>query len=159
MSETQSDGSTRNARSGSPLPESALIREKFDDDQRGDRAAWHAVYHDDARVYYNRVSDPMTAAEAAQMHADSVERLASYHFDPTSFRVGQWIDDAGATWVSFNAHWIAVFSEPSVRIVVPTAASYRFVDGKIADEYGYWDDSIVGRALAAMRASASATTN
>lgn len=134
--------------------ESALIRAKFDDYHRGDWAAWSAVYREDARVYYNRVSDPMTAAEAAHMHASSVEALANYHFDPPTIRVGQWTDDAGDTWVSFNGNWIAEFSEPSVRIVVPTAASYRFVAGKIADEYGYWDNSIMSRALAAARESA-----
>ncbi len=136
--------------------ESAVIRSKFDDYHRGDWAAWRAAYHEDAPVYYNRVSDPMTAAEAAQMHADSVAALSSYHFDGATIRVGQWIDDAGDPWVSFNGHWIAVFSEASVRVVVPTAASYRFVNGKIADEYGYWDNSIMRRALEEVRASPSA---
>jgi hypothetical protein len=30
---------------------------------------------------------------------------------------------------------------------VPTAATYRFIDGKIAAEHGYWDNSIMRRAL------------
>jgi hypothetical protein len=50
-------------------------------------------------------------------------------------------------------HWVATFSGSVRQIIVPTHVAYLIVDGKIAEEYGYWDNSAYIQARAEIEAA------
>lgn len=56
-------------------------------------------------------------------------------------------------WGSFYENWMATFSESGAEIVIPTHVRYRIEGGRIAEEYGYWNNTLHLRAVQAMEAA------
>lgn len=135
-------------------PEVELIRSKFDDYHSGNWTQWLSKYHDNARIFYNSPVRFITPLQAAQGHEASVKGLSHYLFDPASIRIYSFLNESGETWVSFYGNWEATLPD-NIRFVVPTHATYLFIDGKIAEEHGYWDNTIFRAALVKSEAAKS----
>jgi len=130
-----------------------MIRAKFDDYNQGDWQQWQSKYTETAEIFYNSISDPMTAQQAVEMHEGSVRPLSAYYFDDNSIRIEKTINDKGEIWVAFYGNWIATFSGSGRQIIVPTHITYLIVDGKIAADNGYWDNTAYFQAFAEIAAA------
>lgn len=56
-----------------------MITSKFDDYHQADWQQWQSKYLQTAKIFYNSVSNPMTAQQAAQMHQGALRPLSSLH--------------------------------------------------------------------------------
>lgn len=50
-------------------------------------------------------------------------------------------DNDGKTWVNFWGDWKATLKGNNEDVVVHIHSTSRFIDGKIVEDYGYWDPS------------------
>lgn len=136
---------TRDHAPVSPNAEKAVL-EKLDAYHAGNWAAWIGHYSDDARVYYNTVSRPMTATQAAAVHERSVAPLSGYRFQRADTTIVAATSDNGERWIYFTGVWRATFRATGESIAVPTAIRYRMAGDRIVEEHGYWDNGLISGA-------------
>jgi hypothetical protein len=68
----------------------------------------------------------------------------------------QVIDDDGKTWVNFWSNWRGTLAANGQEIEIPVHLSVNMVDGKIVNEYGFYDVSQIQAALQAIEAAKAA---
>ena len=51
----------------------------------------------------------------------------------------QIIDDKGRTWVNFWGVWKGTLKENSTEVIIPVHLTIQFKNGKVVEEYGFWD--------------------
>jgi len=132
------------ASAGEPEDDTAqMIRDKFGDYHAGDWDVWKSKYADNAKILYNSVDTTLTVDEAVAGHVQSIVPLSHYGFRDEETRITVALDENGDIRAHFNGVWRATFSSTGESIAVPTAVEYLIVEGKIAEERGYWDNQIM----------------
>ena len=63
------------------------------------------------------------------------------------------IDDKGEKWVNFWGVWKAKLVGNGKKITIPVHLTAQFIDGKIVEDYGYWDPSEIILELQAIEAA------
>lgn len=116
---------------------------------------WQGAFADTAKVYYN-TTESSTVEETKQGHLAMIETLSSYEFDKEKMFIEQVIDDDGKTWVNFWGLWKGTFKANGKTLEIPVHLSTQFVNGKIVEEYGFWDMSSYVLEIQAIQAAAQA---
>jgi len=57
------------------------------------------------------------------------------------------IDDEGDKWVYFWGTWEGKIADSDKELMVPVHFALKFVDSKIVEEYGYYDNSATMAAI------------
>ena len=122
--------------------------------ESADWDTWQGMFADTAKVYYNTWAESSTAKETMQGHIAMIETLSSYEFDKDKMFIEQVIDDDGKTWVNFWGLWRGTMKANGKTLEIPVHLSTQFVDGKIVEEYGFWDMSSYVLELQALEAAA-----
>lgn len=127
-------------------PEVDLVKGLLADYQNGDWDSWKEKYADTAKVYYNQWDDSITVAQSMEGHKSTIALLSSYGFGDNVI-YEKILSDNGNTWVNFWGRWEGTLKENNKVVVLPVHLSVHVLNGKIVQENGFWDNSIMQNAL------------
>ena len=137
-------------------PEISSYKKGIEAYEKADWATWATSFSDTAKVYYNDWDSPSTVAETREGHENMIATLSSYGFDKDQMVIEQNLDDDGETWVNFWSLWKGTLKANGKEIKIPVHLTAQFVDGKIVEEYGFWDMSGYVLEMQAIEAAAAA---
>lgn len=130
---------TRYANDG---PEIDLLNNLITDYEKGDWESWKSKYADTAKIRHNLPKDKfLTPDEQAEGFKQGLSALSSYKFDPETIDTEKIIDEKGRTWVNFWGTWNGTVAANNEKIVIPVHLTSQIKDGKIVEEYAYFDSS------------------
>ena len=85
-----------------------------------------------------------------------MSNTSSYKFDDDSLWYEMVIDKDGETWVNFWGNWKGKLAANGQDLVIPVHLTLQFVNGKIVQEYAYYDISKFQAALQEIAAAKEA---
>ncbi|MCL6265498.1 nuclear transport factor 2 family protein [Flagellimonas myxillae] len=97
-----------------------------------------SMYADTSKTNYNS-SKSMSPSETMEYHKQTDANYSSRGFNPEDQDFEMVVTDKGETWVNCWVEWKGTLAANGKEVKVPLHLTYRFVDGKIVREYGYWD--------------------
>lgn len=112
-----------------------------------------SMYADTSKTKYNS-SDMMTAVETMEYHKQNDASYSSRGFKTEGQEYEMVLTDNGETWVNCWLDWNGTLAANGKEVKVPIHLTYRFVDGKIVREYGYWDPTEIVLTLQQIEAEA-----
>ena len=115
--------------------------------ESGDWDAWTAQFADTAKIYHNSEKG-ITAEESMNAHKSMISNFSSYGFEDEGSFIEMVIDNDEETWVNYWANWKGTLKANGKEISVPVHLTMQYKDGKILEEYGYYDTSQISTALA-----------
>jgi hypothetical protein len=117
-----------------------------------DYASLTANYADTAKVYYNS-AEVLKPSDLVKFHQDNDVNYASRGFIADAQEYEMVEDDDGKTWVNFWGRWKCTLAENGKEFNVRIHLTSQFKDGKIVEEYGYWDSAPLTQELQAIAAA------
>lgn len=111
----------------------------------GDMNTLSAIYADSAKVYYNS-TNALTWKQAVEGMAESLDAFSEYEYQEDQ-EYEFVTTDKGEQWLGWWAVFIGTLKQNGRQVQIPVHVSARFVDGKIVEESGYWDNEIITDAL------------
>lgn len=136
-------------------PEIDSYKKGIDAYEKADWATWSSMLSDTAKIYHNKWENPSSAAEVQKGHENMIATLSSYGFDKDQTVIEQTLDDEGETWVNFWGLWKGTLKANGKEIAIPVHLTAQFVDGKIVQEYGFWNMSEYVLEMQALEAAAA----
>ncbi|RYH72350.1 nuclear transport factor 2 family protein [Flavobacteriaceae bacterium 144Ye] len=110
---------------------------------------------DSCKTYFN--SDKfMTVEETMSYHKANDKYYSSRGFTNNDPEYEMVVTDDGETWVNCWLEWKGTMKETGKEITMPVHLTYRFSDGKIVRQLGYWDPTEIVLELQAIEASKKA---
>jgi hypothetical protein len=105
----------------------------------GNWDAFRSGYTEDAEIFHNSTS-AMTIDETIASLQDGLTSVSSYGWDDEQYweRI---ITDEGEVWVYFWGVWEAQHASSDTQFEVPVHIAWLYVDGKVTEEFGFWDSS------------------
>ncbi|MCX2720289.1 nuclear transport factor 2 family protein [Lentiprolixibacter aurantiacus] len=149
----QSQGPERYSTTG---PEIDVVKSLVADYEQGNWESWLTKYADTAKVYHNNWDEGITANELKEAFQESLAPFSTYSFKDEPIFYEKVIDNNGKTWVNFWGVWQATPTGSDKSMDVPVHLSVNVEDGKIVEEYGFWDGSIIQNAMAELTAMQNA---
>ncbi len=106
--------------------------------------AMKANFADDAKISYNALKgNSQSVSEVIEGHKSMVSQFSSYGFVPNESEYERVITDDGEMWVNFWGTWSGVLAATETRVEMPVHLTSKFIDGKIVEEHGYWNELIL----------------
>lgn len=137
-------------------PEISSYKQGVEAYEKADWSTWVTMFSDTAKIYHNTWDNPSSVEETQEGHQNMIATLSSYGFDKDQMVIEQNLDDDGETWVNFWSLWKGNLKANGKEIVIPVHLTAQFVDGKIVEEYGFWDMSGYVMEMQAIEAAAAA---
>jgi hypothetical protein len=106
----------------------------------GDWKSWAGHYADTAKIYHNTIKGA-TAEETIASLKQILDNTSAYKFDDKSLWYEMVIDKDGETWVNFWGNWKGKLAANGKELIIPVNLTLQFVNGKIVEEYGYYNIS------------------
>ncbi len=128
-------------------PEIDIAKEHIQAYEDGDWETWKKQYTENSKIYHNNWDVARTSSEALNGHKLIISRLSSYKYldEPMFFEMI--IDDNGKKWVNFWAVWQGTLKANNATLKIPVHLSINYKDGKVVEEYGFWDTSKLVEAI------------
>ena len=108
-----------------------------------DSKNWEAIpehYNDTASIFFNTKTDAIKPQDIAAYHNQNDANFSARGFsDDSEFEMVK--TDDGNTWVNFWGTWKGTLAANGQELTVPVHLTARFVDGKIVEEHGLWDNA------------------
>jgi len=98
-------------------------------------------YADTAKIYHNSRTNILTPETLAEYYKSNDANFSTRAFEDENREYEMIVDDNGNTWVNFWGLWKGNLAANNKEIVIPVHTTTQFIDGKIVQEYGYWDSS------------------
>lgn len=121
-------------------PEIETIKALIKDYNNKDYEAFVTHYADTAKLQFNTVKFE-SPQEAADYHKNDDNAFSSRGILDENQDYEMVITDDNKTWVNFWGRWKGVLAANNKELIIPVHVTAQFVDGKIVEEYGYWDNS------------------
>jgi len=118
-------------------------------------ASWETMkkhYADTAKIYHNS-KQSQNFKQIADGHQQSNAGLSSYGFVDEDDEFEMVLTDDKNTWVNYWGTWTATIKENNKEVTIPVHLTARFLNGKIVEEHGYWDNGIMVAAMQEMQAA------
>lgn len=126
------------------------------DYEAGNWEAWTSHYSDTAKIYHNTKDKFVSPKEMAGIFMEQNADLASYGFMKDEGDIEMVVTDEGHTWVNFWGQWQGTLKANNQVIDIPVHLTAQFVDGKIVEEYAYYDNAGLMTAMMEIEAAAAA---
>ena len=129
----------------------------------GNWEGWLGHYADTAKLYHNTWNEAASPQELQEALKGILSNTSSYGFadknadGEDNVFYDQTISDEGNTWVNFWGGWKGTMSANGQEIEVPVHLTCKMVDGKIVEEYAFYDLSQFNAAMQAIAAENAAT--
>lgn len=120
--------------------------------ENGDWDGYRASYSDTVSIFRNDPDKAYKPDETIAIFKEQTQVFSSYGFDQEGEEYEMVKTDDGNTWVNYWGVWKATIAANGQEVKVPVHLTAQFVDGKVAREYGYWDNAIVNTAMEALEA-------
>ena len=117
-----------------------VVKALLKDYHAGNWDAWTAHYADTAKIYQNSIK-PASVKETNENLIKILSNVSSYKFDDKNLWFEMVIDKDKETWVNFWGNWRGKLSANGKEIIIPVHLTLQFVNGKIVEEYGYYNIS------------------
>ncbi|AXP82599.1 SnoaL-like domain protein [Mariniflexile rhizosphaerae] len=117
---------------------------------------WKANFADTAKIYHNtnKASSP---DEIMVGMKQMLSNFSSYSFNDKGAEYEMIIDKDGDTWVNCWNTWKGKAKLTNKELIVPVHITMQFVNGKIAQEYAYYDTSGISATIAEIEAAKMTT--
>jgi steroid delta-isomerase-like uncharacterized protein len=102
-------------------------------------------YADSSKTIFN--SSNMASKEIPNYHKQNDVNYETRGFIDEGQEFEMVTDDEGKTWVNFWGTWKGKLKATGKECTIPVHLTSRFIDGKIVEEYGYWDPTEIVLAL------------
>ena len=136
-------------------PEIDIAKALLKDYHEGNWDSWITHYADTAKIYHNSWDKGLSPKETMANLKEILSKSSSYHFDEGDDTIfyEMIISDEGNTWVYFWGNWRGTLAANNKELQIPVHLAYRFADGKIAREEGFYDLSGFTAALGEIEAA------
>lgn len=102
-------------------------------------------YSDTAKIMNNVPKEKaQTVAQALEVNIETA-KLFTWVVDNEEFEMV--VTDKKETWVNYWATWRGTMKSTNKVYIIPFHSTVRFIDGKIVEELGYWDNAEVATDL------------
>lgn len=105
-----------------------------------DWTSWKANFADTAKIHHNTVKG-ISVDENLKNLQGMISNFSDYGFEDKGAFTEMVIDKDEETWVNYWGIWKGHLSENNKEIVIPVHLTAQFIDGKIVQEYVYYDSS------------------
>jgi ketosteroid isomerase-like protein len=136
----------------SEAPEIETVKAGIKAYETQDWTSWKANFADTAKIYHNTIKG-ITPDENLKGTQEMISTLSSYKFDEKQTFIEMVIDKENETWVNFWSVWKGTIAANNQKLTIPVHLTMQFINGKIVQEYGYWDTAAM---VAAFQEIASA---
>lgn len=106
-----------------------------------------SIYADTSKTFLNTKKNAMTPGEAMEYHKQTDANYSNRGFMAEDQEYEMVVTDDGETWVNCWLDWKGTLASTGQEIEVPIHLTYRFVEGKVVRELGYWDPTEIVLAL------------
>lgn len=124
-----------------------LLKKGLSDYENAHWDEWSEQYSDSAKIFQNTWVDGESVEEIKTRHKNIIAQLSSYTFSENDRYYEQIIDDNGKTWVNFWGVWKGTLKANSKEIIIPVHLTIQFKDGKVIEEFGYWNTAKLNEEL------------
>jgi hypothetical protein len=124
----------------SESPEIETVKAGINAYESQDWESWKANLADTAKFYPNTTKG-ISSTEYLENTKAMVATLSSYGFDQDNTFAEMVIDKDNETWVNYWSTWKGTIAANGKELTIPVHLTIQFVNGKIVEEYGYWDMS------------------
>jgi hypothetical protein len=129
-------------------PEIEVVKSNIGYYVDGDWDAYEANYAEGAIIFFNTTEDsPASIQETIAGQKLTIEPLSSYSFDREKDSFEMVVTDDGETWVNFWGLWKGTIEASGESFEMPVHLTSKFVDGKIVEMLGYWNNTGITMAL------------
>ena len=108
---------------------------------------WKANFADTAKIFHNS-SKGFTPDETMGNFKQMLANIDSYGFSENNAEIEMIVDDEGKTWVNYWNHWRGTTKVTNKEINIPVHLTLQFIDGKIVNEFAYYDTAPIENAFA-----------
>lgn len=129
-----------------------VIKNLIRDYEDGNWDSFKKHYVDTAQIFHNS-NDSSPLEDVLVSHREGTSGLSSYSFVDENDEYEMVITDEGNTWVNYWGLWEGTIAENNQQVSVPVHLTARFINGKIVEEHGYWDNVPMMRAMSEMQAA------
>ncbi len=136
----------------SKSPEIDLVKEVIKDYEDANWEKWISHFADTAKIYQNSI-EPATPKEALKSLQGLLANVSSYKFDDKDKFYEMVITDEGYKWVNFWGNWRGNLKANDKELVIPVNLTIQFVEGKIVEEYQYFNTAEMVAALQEIEAA------
>ena len=142
----------------SSSPEIDIAKALIKDYHDGNWEAWMGHYADTAKIFHNTWENGATPKESMTSLKEILSYTSSYHFDEGDDNIfyEMIISDNGNKWVYLWGNWKGTLAANNKELQIPVHIAYRFTDGKIAREEGFYNLSEFVAALGEIEANKEA---
>lgn len=135
-----------NVRYSQDSEEINTLKAVISDYEKGSWESYKSHFADTARVYQNS-NDGRSIDEIVTRHQNNTASLSNYNLIDDSEEFEMVVTDDDETWVNYWGNWEATLKGNNKKVLIPIHLTARFIDGKIVEEHGYWDNSIMMMAM------------
>lgn len=114
--------------------------------------SWKANFADTAKIHHNTVK-AISPNEAITNFEDMLVNFSLYGFQDEDSFSEMVIDKDNETWVNYWGVWKGNLMETDEELIIPVHLTAQFIDGKIVEEYAYYDTAPMVAALQAIEAA------
>lgn len=108
----------------------------------GDWDSYESYYAEGAKIYFNATeANPSTIQQIIAQQKMELESMSFYTIDRENEAVEMVLDDRGETWVNYWSVWKRTLTANGKTYETPIHFTAKFVDGKIVESLGYWDNA------------------
>jgi hypothetical protein len=99
---------------------------------------WIEKYTDSAKIFHNNWDESKSSLEVLASHKAMLANFPTYEFldEPAFFEMT--VNDEGQKWVNFWGIWQGISTDGN-ELKIPVHITYLYVNGKVVEEYGFWD--------------------
>lgn len=112
------------------------------EDYKTQNWADYALHYADTAKIANNVpkEKAQTVAQAIDKSREDA-KLFTWTVDEEEIEMVE--TDKGETWINYWANWNGTMKSSGKVYVIPFHNTARFIKGKIVEEFGYWDNSVI----------------
>lgn len=116
-----------------------------------------SIYADTSKTFYNSKDISLSPSETIAYHKANDSIYTSRGFSSEDQEYEMVVTDDGETWVNCWLDWKGTLAANNKEVDIPIHLTYRFIEGKIVREVGFWDGSEIALALREMAMSKEAS--
>ncbi|MEN3324000.1 nuclear transport factor 2 family protein [Mariniflexile soesokkakense] len=113
---------------------------------------WRANFADTAKIYHN-TNKAASPDEMMVGMKQMLSNFSSYGFNTKEAEYEMIIDKDGDTWVNYWNTWHGKAKVTDKELSIPVHLTVQFVNGKIVEEYAYYDTSGISATISEIEAA------